>query len=122
MAVVSVATFTVPPDRMEEFIEAIRKGKVLTEKHGGRNCRLLSAVVAGEATGSMAFVTEVDDFAGWGAVNDGFFGDPEGSALVALAASMGYQSALWVDVPLGGGPFGSGLTPEEEIAALGAGG
>ena len=100
MAVVPVATFTVPADGLEEFIEAIRKAKVVAERSGGRNCRLLSAVVAGEATGSMAFISEVDDFAAWGAYTDKFFGDPEGSALAALAASLVHQQTLWVDVPL----------------------
>jgi len=105
MAVVSVTTGTVKPDRFEDFLEVMRKGKAITEKCGGRNVRLLSAVVAGEATGGMALISEADDFAALGAVTDKFMADPEG---VALMSSMnttdgsvtGGKSTIWVEVPL----------------------
>ena len=51
MAVVFVTTLTVKPDRFEEYLEEnARKAKALVAKHGGRNCRLLAALVAGEQT------------------------------------------------------------------------
>ena len=46
MAVVFVTTLTVKPDRFEEYLEEnARKAKALVEKHGGRNSRLLAALV-----------------------------------------------------------------------------
>jgi hypothetical protein len=105
MAVVSVTTFVVKPDGFEGILADIRKGKTIMEKCGARNIRLLAAMVGGEATGSIVLSAEVDDFAGWGAYLDKFLADPEGLALfgsVNTSASpvAGFQSTIWVDVPL----------------------
>jgi hypothetical protein len=104
MAVVFVTTLTVKPDRFEEYLEEnARKAKALVEKHGGRNSRLLAALVAGEQTGSFAFIAEADDFAATGAVLDKFLADPEAVALMSTGTASsvaGYQSTMWVDVPL----------------------
>ena len=106
MAVVSVTTATVKPDRFEDALAELRKSKAFTEKCGGKNVRLVAALVAGEATGSLAFITEADDFAAIGAVTDKFVGDPEGQAIFARASSAAgpfvpaRQTSMWVDVPL----------------------
>jgi hypothetical protein len=106
MAVVSVTTLTVKPDGFEEALGELRKIKAYTEKCGGKNVRLVAALVAGEATGSLAFITEADDFAAIGAVTDKFVGDPEGQAIFARASSAAgpfvpaRQTSMWVDVPL----------------------
>ena len=77
MAVVSVTTLMVKPDRLEDFLDTARKSKAILEKHGGRNIRLLAALVAGEATGSFVTTCESDDFAASGALLDKFLADPE---------------------------------------------
>jgi hypothetical protein len=106
MAVVTVSTFTVKPDRFEDQLEEARKFKAVFERSGGKNIRFLAAMVAGEATGSLTFIVESDDFAGNGAVMDKLLADPEGQALMAAAATSasptvpGYQTTVWVDVPL----------------------
>jgi hypothetical protein len=106
MAVVSVTTFTAKPDRFEDAIADTRKVKAIFEKLGARNVRLLAALVAGEATGSLAFVYEADDFASQGALQDKFYADPEGMALATSVNTTAgplagwYQGALYVDVPL----------------------
>jgi hypothetical protein len=105
MAVVSVTTLTVKPDRYEDFLADTRKSKALLEKSGARNVRLLAALTAGEATGSLALTFEVDDFAAQGAVLDKFLADPEGLALISATnttagPTVGFQSSVWVDVPL----------------------
>ncbi len=104
MAVVNVTTVTVKPDRYEEYLEqTARKAKALIEKHGGKNCRLLAALVAGEATGSLAFTFEADDFAAWGAVGDKFMADPEGVSMFSTGTASpiaALQITAWVDVPL----------------------
>ena len=106
MAVVSVTTLTVKPDRFEDALAELRKIKAFTEKCGGKKVRLVTALVAGQATGSFAFISEADDFGAIGAVTDKFLGDPEGQAIFARAGSstgpLGSvaQTAYWVDVPL----------------------
>jgi hypothetical protein len=105
MAVVSVTTFTAKPDRFEDAIADTRRVKAVIEKCGGKNVRVLAGLVAGEATGSLAFVYEADDFAAQGAVQDKFFADPEGLALTQSTGTSagpvaGFQGALYVDVPL----------------------
>jgi hypothetical protein len=105
MAVVSVSTLIVKPDRYEDYLDFVRKTKAIMEKHGAKNVRLLAGLVAGEATGSFVFTFEANDFAAWGAVGDKFFADPEGQALAAsMNSSVGpissQQQTVWVDVPL----------------------
>lgn len=105
MAVVSVTTSTVVPDRYEEFLEVNRKVKAIVEKHGGKNVRLLAALVAGQATGSFGFTVEADDFSTIGSVTDKLFADPEFQALFAsinssASPSAAVQTSYWVDVPL----------------------
>jgi hypothetical protein len=101
MAVVTVSTFTVKPDRYEDLLANARKFKAGFEKAGAKNIRLLAALVAGEGTGSMAFIMEADDFAANGAVFDNFFGDPEAQALMATTASSGNPSGPAADHDLG---------------------
>ena len=103
MAVVTVSTLTVKPDRFEEYLDLARKAKAIEEKCGGKNVRLLAALVAGEATGSLVFIYEADDFAANGAVGDKFFADPEAVAMMSTGTASpvaSYQVTQWVDVPL----------------------
>jgi hypothetical protein len=105
LAVVSVTTNTVKPDRFEDYLELIRNGRAIFERCGAKNVRLLAALVAGEATGSFAFIWEADDFAAWGEVFNAFLTDSEGQAMTASAGGdpspvPGYQNTVWVDVPL----------------------
>jgi hypothetical protein len=105
MAVVSVSTVSVKEDRFEDAVADARKVKAIFEKVGAKDVRLLAALVAGEATGSLAFTYEADDFASQGAVQDKFLADPEAMALnarvnTAAGPISGFQITLWVDVPL----------------------
>ena len=84
-----------------------RKFKAIFDGYGGVNCRLLSAVVGGEATGTVAFTTEVDDWAAFGVLMQKLYSDPEAMALISSSTSGDgpavdgrAQVALWVDVPL----------------------
>ena len=102
---VQVSTFTVKPDRFQDWVELAHKSKPIWQKAGGKSVRVLAGLVAGESTGSMAFIVEADDFAAYGALLDKFFADPDGQA---VPSSLGtgdspipsYQNAIWVDVPL----------------------
>ena len=105
MAVVFVNAETVKPDRYDDYLAQVRQIKAVVERCGGKNVRLLAALVGGQATGSMAFTVEADDFGAMGAVTDKIFNDPEGQAFMATVntssyAGAGGQGSYWVDVPL----------------------
>jgi hypothetical protein len=105
MAVVAVTTTTVKPDRYEDFLADTRKVKATLVRSGGDNVRVLAALVAGEASGTMTVLYEADDFAAFGAVQDKFLADPDGLALIqstgaSTSSVHGFQFTLWVDVPL----------------------
>jgi hypothetical protein len=105
MAVVSATTLTVKPDRYEDFVADCRKTKAIMEKNGAANVRLLAGLVSGEATGSFVFTYDANDFGAAGAILDKFLADPEGLALISstntiTGATAGFQSSMWVDVPL----------------------
>jgi hypothetical protein len=83
------------------LIDRFRKGKALTESFGARNARVLSGVVAGEATGAVTFTFEVDDFAQFGAVMDKVMADPQMAEMMANTSDRPneqYQTSVWVDL------------------------
>jgi hypothetical protein len=107
MAVVYVGTSSVKPDRYEDFLELNRKTKAIVEKAGGKNVRLLAALVAGEATGSFALTIEADDFSAIGSLTDKVLAEPEFQEVVSAALGTSAspingatQGSYWVDVPL----------------------
>jgi len=103
MAVVLVSTLTIKPDRMEDYVELARRFKASAEKHGARNVRLLAAVVAGEATGTLAFLSEYDDFAASGGVADRVYADPVRMLRTTSTSDSpvaSFQMSQWVDILL----------------------
>jgi hypothetical protein len=103
MAVVTTTIIQVKPDRFQEYLDVVRKTKSVVEQAGGKNVRLLAGLVAGQATGSIVFISEADDFAAAGAVVDKAIADPEIQKVLALgdASPMaGFQTSLFIDVPL----------------------
>jgi hypothetical protein len=105
MAVVFVSTETVKPDRYDDFLTMVRQVKAIVERCGGKSVRLLAGLVAGEATGTMTFNVEADDFGAMGAVTDRILSDPEGQVFMASLNTSshpgtGGQGSYWVDVPL----------------------
>jgi hypothetical protein len=54
MAVISVTTLTVKPDKYEAFLDQNRKAKTILERCGAKNVRLMGTIVAGEASGTLA--------------------------------------------------------------------
>jgi hypothetical protein len=105
MAVVSATSVTVKPDHYEDFLATTRKAKAVLEKCGARNIRLMAALTAGEASGSLAMTWEANDFGSQGAIMDRFVADSEGLALLmetntTSGPTAGFGSSIWVDVPL----------------------
>jgi hypothetical protein len=105
MAVLSVTSYQIRPDGYEDFLETQRKAKAILERCGAQNYRVVAAMTAGEASGTLISTFETADFATSGQVLDKFLADPEGMALLVESGSSksgtaGWQSSTWVDVPL----------------------
>jgi hypothetical protein len=103
MAVVTVATTTVKPDRYAEYVEQMRTMKAINEKNGAKNVRVLAGLVAGAATGTFVWISEADDFAAAGAVIDKTLADPEVQKMMSTGTASpvaNYQTTMWVDLPL----------------------
>ena len=105
MGVMSVTTYTVKPDRYDDFLSDVRTSKPILERSGAQNIRMVAALVAGEATGTLALTWEADGFAAQGAVLDKLLADPEMLALISsvnttAGTTTGFQATTWVDVPL----------------------
>jgi hypothetical protein len=59
--------------------------------------------MGGQWTGSVVIAFEFDDFAAQGAYNDKILADPEITKLMrpgSESAQSGFQSSLFVDIPL----------------------
>ena len=103
MAVTSVTTMTLKPDKYEEFLKTTSKAKAVLERHGAKNVRLMGSIVAGEQTGTLVTTWEADDYAAYGAVMDKFLADQEGLALLMSTNSesgplTSFQGSLWSDI------------------------
>jgi len=101
MAVVGITSYRVNPDATEAHMQWSREVKAFLER-AGASVRLLAAVVAGEATGRMAFVTEAADFASIGSITDQFMTDPQIAAAMAKATSLYSEvsTTQWIEIPL----------------------
>ena len=65
--------------------------------------RLLAGLVAGQATGTLVYMSEADDFAAAGAQMDKAMADPEIVAMLSTGTASpvaSFQVTQWVDVPL----------------------
>lgn len=105
MAVLSVTALQVKPDKWEEFLDQQRRAKAVLERCGATNYRLIVAMTAGEASGTLVGSWEAPDHAAAGAVLDKFLADPEGLALMGESgmsdgATAGWNSSLWTEVEL----------------------
>jgi hypothetical protein len=104
MTVVTTAVTTLKPGRFEDYVEKVaRPAKAVDEKIGIKNVRLLAGLVAGEATGTLVWVQEADDFAAAGAQTDRAMADPVIQKLMALGNDSpiaGYQISQWIEIPL----------------------
>jgi hypothetical protein len=103
MAVVTSAIITVKLDRFEESLDVARKDKAIVEKAGGKNLRPLAGLVAGQATGTLVFIDEADDFAAAGVVMDKTLADREIQKMPSTGTDSpmaNFQTSMFVDVPL----------------------
>jgi hypothetical protein len=101
MPVTNVTTLTVKPGGWDEMMENVKKAKVILERHGGRNVRLLVPVSGGGPSGTAHSTFEADDLAGVGKVLDGIYADPEMVALMMKGAeSASWESSILAELPI----------------------
>jgi hypothetical protein len=101
MPVTNVTTLTVQPGGWDDMLENVKKAKVILERHGGRNVRLMVPVSGGGRSGTAHTTFEADDLAAVGKVLDGIYADPEMVAVMMKGAeSSSWESSILVDLPL----------------------
>jgi hypothetical protein len=101
MGVMNVTTLTAQPGGWDQLVENTQKAKVILEKYGARNVRLLAPIAGAEPAGTAHSVFEADDLATLGRILDSIFADPE---MLALMQS-GAESATWTTSILGDLPI-----------------
>jgi hypothetical protein len=103
MTVVGTTIVQVKPDRFQEWLDQVRKAKVVMEQAGAKNVRVLVGLVAGQATGTIVVTSETDDFAGAGTVMDKAIANPEMQQILMIgdASPMaGFQTSYFLEGPL----------------------
>ena len=102
MTVMNVATLTVQRPGWDLMMENSKKAKVILEKHGAKNVRLLGPVEGGGPSGTVHSFFEADDLAAAGKVlDDAIHADPEMIPLMQTGAeTTSHVSSLLTDVPL----------------------
>jgi hypothetical protein len=102
MAVTNVTTITVHDlAGWDLMMENSKKAKVVLEKHGAKNVRLLVPISGATPSGTVHSTFEADDLAALGKILDGIFADPD---MVAVMRSAG-ESSSWVTSVLGDLPI-----------------
>lgn len=106
MTVVQSTVSRARPGRRQDVIALALEASKLFERHGSGENRLLTAGLAGEATGTYVFTTEFANAEAWGAFSDALNQDPETEALLDRVYAEGSpiiidNMSLGVEIPLG---------------------
>ena len=99
MAVISVATLTAG-DNWEAFLDSNKQAKVILEKYGAKNVRLLAPIAGAEPSGIFHSTWEADDLATLGRIMDAVYADPDILAMMQSGASSSWTSSILGEIPL----------------------
>jgi hypothetical protein len=83
MTVISTTVSRAKPGRANDAVAMAVEAAKLLQRHGARDCRLLLAGAAGEATGTQVFSCEFENNEAYGVWADKLAGDAETEAFVA---------------------------------------
>jgi hypothetical protein len=101
MAVMSVTTMTVKPGGWDKMVEDAKKAKVILEKYGAQNVRLIAEVAGATPSGTAHTVYEAADLAALGKVLDSVYADPEILAMMTSASeNMTWTTSILGEIPL----------------------
>jgi hypothetical protein len=105
MTVTSSTQSIVNPGRLQDAVALAGQAAKLLERHGASDVRLLAAIIAGEATGTLDLESEYPDVEGWGASSDSMVGDTELQQLMDVARGPNspvhiVNQVLTSDIPL----------------------
>jgi hypothetical protein len=94
MPVINVTTLTVQSaEGWGQMVQNHNKAKVLLEKYGARNVRLLVPISGAEPSGTAHSVFEADDLASLGKILDSTYTDPDMVSIMMRGA----ESASWTN-------------------------
>jgi hypothetical protein len=103
MAVMNVTVIQVKPGRFEDYLALTKRSDALLTECGAKNVRLITALAAGEASGSMVSTWEADDFTEFGKVTDAFFAKGGVDIMTETGGAdspiLSWQNSTFVDVP-----------------------
>ena len=117
---------TVKPDRLGDAIEMARQAAKLIGRHGAE-CRLLAAQLAGEQTGRLVFVVQLESVERAAVASEAMNDDPEMTEFMdSLGRSTSpivlLSSSMSIEIPLPGNlPQGRGSVVEVHITKPAAG-
>ena len=105
MAVLSTTVIRVKPGRWNDFLKLMRTTNRVLNTAGAKSFRLLSAIAAGPASGTVVIVWEADDWEDYGRVSQRFFDDPAGIELLMQSTTpegptQSWQNSIYIDVPI----------------------
>jgi hypothetical protein len=100
MAVISVTTLTVAPDRWEQFVEDNKKSKAILERHGARGVRLLAEVAGAVPSGTVHLTFEADSLQALGKIMDSVFADPDILAMMQSDVTVSWTGSILGEIPL----------------------
>ena len=106
MPVVHTVISRPKPGRQTEAINVAAQAAQLLRRNGAKDCRLLLANIAGEASGLHTFVSEYENNEDFGAVSEKLAVDPKLEALMEAATGVNSpvtieNQSLVAEVPLG---------------------
>ena len=99
MAVISVATLTAG-DSWEAFLDSNKKSKIILEKYGAKNVRLLAPVAGATPSGTFHSTFEADDLAAPGKILDAVYADPDILEMMQSGASSSWTTSILGEIPL----------------------
>ena len=102
MAVLSVTAMTIKPGRWSDFLAGQPATDEILTRAGAKNLRLIAAMSAGEASGSVVATWEADDWEAFGKVTNNFFNHGGAEVMEGVGAVdspvASWQTSTYMDV------------------------
>jgi hypothetical protein len=102
MAVLNVATLSIPASAWNETLETCKKAKGILEGLGAQDVRFITPIAGGAPGGTVHSTFEAPDLASLGKVLDAMYTNQDMIALMARGSELGvtWQSSILAELPL----------------------